>query len=78
VVKNDSPCGTTIGPITAGKTGIKTVDVGAPMLAMHSIRETCGVMDGYYYNELFTVLFFWSSMSCELLTVRPIYLEILW
>jgi aspartyl aminopeptidase len=44
VVRNDSPCGTTIGPIVASKTGIKTVEVGAPMLGIHSIRETSGVM----------------------------------
>ena len=46
-------CGSTVGPIVSGKTGIKTVDVGAPMLSMHSIRETCGVLDAYYYYKLF-------------------------
>lgn len=53
VVRNDSPCGSTIGPIIASKTGIKTVDIGAPMWGMHSIRETGGVLDGLYYRELF-------------------------
>ncbi len=53
VVKNDSPCGSTIGPIIASKTGIKTVDLGAPMWGMHSIRETGGVLDGVYYRDLF-------------------------
>lgn len=38
VVPNDSPCGTTIGPIISSKTGIKAVDIGAPMWGMHSIR----------------------------------------
>lgn len=53
IVKNDSPCGTTIGPIMAAKAGVKTVDIGAPQLSMHSIRETCGVVDLLYYQRLF-------------------------
>jgi len=57
VVKNDSPCGSTIGPIVSAKTGIKTVDIGAPQLSMHSIREICGVLDAYYYDRLFKEFF---------------------
>ena len=45
IVRNDSLCGSTIGPLIASKAGIKSIDIGAPMLAMHSIRETCGVVD---------------------------------
>ncbi len=44
----DMPCGSTIGPITSAKLGIRSVDVGNPMWAMHSLRESAGVLDHHY------------------------------
>jgi aspartyl aminopeptidase len=44
----DLPCGSTIGPITSAKLGIRSVDVGNSMWAMHSIRESAGVLDHDY------------------------------
>ncbi len=45
VNRSDLNCGSTIGPITSTNLGIKTLDIGVPTFAMHSIRETCGCHD---------------------------------
>ena len=58
VMRNDMPCGSTVGPTISASLGIPTVDIGEPMLSMHSIREMTDVRD----HEKMTLLLraFWK------------------
>lgn len=51
VMRSDMACGSTIGPITASGIGVKTIDVGVPTFAMHSIREMAGTLDAAYLYQ---------------------------
>lgn len=55
--RTDLGCGSTIGPIVASHLGILSVDVGSPMWAMHSIRESAGVLDHSYMIAVLSELF---------------------
>ena len=57
VVRSDIACGSTIGPITAAELGVKTVDVGLPTFAMHSIRELAGADDAFDLHKAVTYFF---------------------
>lgn len=49
--------GSTIGPISSTHLEIDSVDLGIPMLAMHSVRELCGTDDLFYLKELIREFF---------------------
>jgi aspartyl aminopeptidase len=55
--RTDLGCGSTIGPIVASNLGVATVDVGSPMWAMHSIRESAGVLDHSYMITVMKAMF---------------------
>jgi aspartyl aminopeptidase len=62
VARADMGCGSTIGPITASTLGVKTVDIGVPTFAMHSIRELAGVADLTYLHNALRAFFNCSQL----------------
>ena len=73
-MRNDCPCGSTIGPAIASLTGIRTVDVGIASLSMHSIRETIGIADIESNLKLFKIFYknFRESLSLALSLTRSL------
>lgn len=57
VVRSDMACGSTIGPLTAAEIGVRTLDVGVPTFAMHSIRELAGSRDGFFLFKVLRAFF---------------------
>ena len=55
--RNNIACGSTIGPITATRLGIDTIDVGIPQLSMHSAREVCGTQDPIFLRDALQTYF---------------------
>ena len=56
-MRSDLACGSTIGPILASGLGVAAVDVGAPQLSMHSIREMCGTEDASHAVNYFAYFY---------------------
>ncbi|MCB1643941.1 MAG: M18 family aminopeptidase [Pseudomonadales bacterium] len=57
VTRTDMACGSTIGPLTARELGVKTLDVGVPTFAMHSIRELAGSDDAHHLHQVLSAFF---------------------
>ncbi|KAI9045587.1 M18 family aminopeptidase [Aspergillus affinis] len=69
VVRNDSSCGSTIGPMLSAALGARTLDLGNPQLSMHSIRETGGTYDVAHSIRLFTSFFQHYSKTSQTIFV---------
>jgi aspartyl aminopeptidase len=63
--RGDMRCGSTIGPITAARLGVRTVDLGVAQLSMHSARELCGAADPLRFATLLTELLRLGSDSAR-------------
>ena len=68
IVRNDSSCGSTIGPMLSAALGTRTLDLGNPQLSMHSIRETSGVYDVDHAVKLIASFFeHYSELESKIL-----------
>lgn len=72
VARTDMGCGSTIGPVVAAEVGVKTIDVGVPTFAMHSIRELAGAQDAWYLYQVALELYRYPK--APLASVAPSYL----
>ena len=57
VNRSDLSCGSTIGPLTSTKLGVKTIDIGLPTFGMHSVRELGGAQDPEYLHQVLVNFF---------------------
>jgi len=63
VMRNDMPCGSTVGPAVSAALGIPTVDIGEPMLSMHSVREMIAIKDHESMTRLVSAFFYGSGLG---------------
>ena len=63
VMRNDMPCGSTVGPAVSASLGIPTVDIGEPMLSMHSIREMTAKKDHQDMIALVSAIYLWDLFT---------------
>jgi len=70
VARTDMGCGSTIGPVVASEVGVKTIDVGVPTFAMHSIRELAGTRDAWYLYRVGVELFRYRKAPVALVSLK--------